>query len=174
MNNKQRNKAVKAFLMRGRYWELEVKKAQRKLDDFLGSTFSSYGDISPSVRPVVDLSELEASMNGVNGAFSTGTFTFDGYDSMMGELNNLSLGMDNFHQDNQYLADAVDGLHTDNEEQNEKIDDMNGMLAQYLPYLRTVGNQKIVLDSGVLVGELEGPLDEALAERQAMSVRSGR
>ena len=109
----------------------------------------------------------------VNGLVD-GSVTFDGYDDMMSQLDGISLGMDSFQTDNQSLADSVDSLHADNELQNSKLDAMNASLNQYLPYMENMGNMQVVMDSGALVGELQGPMDRELGRRQVQSVRSGR
>ena len=46
--------------------------------------------------------------------------------------------------------------------QNDRLDRILALLSDYIPQL---GNQKLVLDTGTLVGELVEPMDEALGER---------
>lgn len=46
--------------------------------------------------------------------------------------------------------------------QNDRLDRILALLSDYIPQL---GNQKIVLDTGALVGEIVEPMDDALGER---------
>ena len=46
--------------------------------------------------------------------------------------------------------------------QNDRLDRILALLSDYIPQL---GNQKIVLDTGALVGEMVEPMDDALGER---------
>ena len=46
--------------------------------------------------------------------------------------------------------------------QNDRLDRILALLSDYIPQL---GNQKIVLDTGALVGEIAEPMDDALGER---------
>ena len=46
--------------------------------------------------------------------------------------------------------------------QNDRLDRILSLLSDYIPQL---GNQQIVLDTGVLVGEIAEPIDEVLGER---------
>lgn len=145
-------------------------------DEAFGGTLGDFGDISPTVRPVIDWSDMEGTLGGVDGLFADSTFTFAGYD-MMGELNNLSLGMDNYHTDNQSLQLAVDDLHKDNETQNGKLDSMGESLDEYLPYLKDLSKFKdmqVVMDSGELVGAIKDPLNNELGLDTKRSIRSGK
>lgn len=146
-------------------------------NEALGGTFSQFGDISPTVRPVIDWSNMDETLGSVDGMFADSTFTFAGYDDMMGELNNLSLGMENYHTDNQNLQLAVDDLHKDNETQNGKLDSMSESMDEYLPYLKDLSkfkDMKVVMDSGELVGVIKEPLNNELGLDTKRSIRSGK
>ena len=53
--------------------------------------------------------------------------------------------------------------------QNDRLDRILALLSDYIPQL---GNQKIVLDTGALVGEIVEPMDDALDERAEAKQRN--
>ena len=53
--------------------------------------------------------------------------------------------------------------------QNDRLDRILALLSDYIPQL---GNQKIVLDTGALVGEIVEPIDDALGERAEAKQRN--
>lgn len=53
--------------------------------------------------------------------------------------------------------------------QNDRLDRILALLSDYIPQL---GNQKIVLDTGTLVGEIVEPMDDALGERAEAKQRN--
>lgn len=53
--------------------------------------------------------------------------------------------------------------------QNDRLDRILALLSDYIPQL---GNQKIVLDTGALVGEMVEPMDDALGERAEAKQRN--
>ena len=53
--------------------------------------------------------------------------------------------------------------------QNDRLDRILALLSDYIPQL---GNQKIVLDTGALVGEIAEPMDDALGERAEAKQRN--
>lgn len=53
--------------------------------------------------------------------------------------------------------------------QNDRLDRILALLSDYIPQL---GNQKIVLDTGALVGEIVEPMDDALGERAEAKQRN--
>ena len=53
--------------------------------------------------------------------------------------------------------------------QNDRLDRILTLLSDYIPQL---GNQKIVLDTGALVGEIVEPMDDALGERAEAKQRN--
>ena len=53
--------------------------------------------------------------------------------------------------------------------QNDRLDRILALLSDYIPQL---GNQQIILDTGILVGEIAEPMDEALGERAEAKERS--
>ena len=121
-----------------------------------GSIFD-YIDPNPAIRPVLDMTDIEAGLNGLDSSLTktrafglfSGSFFRDTADSLMTNENGRLGGSDN--------SDVVGEIQT----LEELIADMNDQLE----------NMQIVLDTGALVGQTTSAYDHSLGRRVGYSMR---
>ncbi|MCD8119764.1 MAG: hypothetical protein LUE29_09865, partial [Lachnospiraceae bacterium] len=108
-------------------------------------------DIMPVVRPVLDLSNVEAGVSEMN--------------AMLSETQALSISaalMDSYDVRNQNALDV------NNDDVVEAIEDLRGDLASLSS---VVGNLRVVMDTGALVGQIATPMNYALGKQATYTGR---
>lgn len=114
-------------------------------NDAISKTYSYIDnnlDRSPVITPVLDLSEIQNGISYINGSLA-GRFGAAGY-RLGSAINDRSSYGDIYTYDDTNVIDAINGL-------NDRIDHLGNSIA----------NMQIILDSGVMVGELAGPMNNA-------------
>lgn len=121
--------------------------------DRISDVIDSDMDCNPTITPVLDLSNVTAGADEINTMFGSGR--------SMRLSGNISAGM-NARLDSGVSVDATnaDVVNAINKLRN----DMGAMTAQ-------IGNYKMVLNSGALVGQLIGDIDSTLGARAAKAAR---
>ena len=115
---------------------------------------SSDMDLSPTITPVIDMSNIRAGMTGVNGMFGTRTIDVQGVSTL--NLNSrVNEAIPNQNGSNYgVIVNAIASV-------NERISDLGEKLA----------NMQVILDSGALVGQIAGDMDKNLGERTILKGR---
>lgn len=121
--------------------------------------FELYGDMNPTITPVLDLSSVRANAGQINGMFANQSLRLA---SINGRLNADAIKLreaqiqNSSYNDGNVLANIA-GLRSDI---NTLGDRMEGM--------------QIVMDTGALVGATVGSMDNALGQRAQRQRRGGR
>lgn len=121
--------------------------------------FELYGDMNPTITPVLDLSSVRANAGQINGMFANQSLRLA---SINGRLNADAIKLreaqiqNSSYNDGNVLANIA-GLRNDI---NTLGDRMEGM--------------QIVMDTGALVGATVGSMDNALGQRAQRQRRGGR
>ena len=115
---------------------------------------SSDMDLSPTITPVIDMSNIRAGMTGVNGMFGSRTIDVQGVSTL--NLNSrVNEAIPNQNGSNYgVIVNAIASV-------NERISDLGEKLA----------NMQVILDSGALVGQIAGDMDKNLGERTILKGR---
>ena len=111
-------------------------------------TFSAdeISGLTPVVTPVLDLDELRTNADEIGDIFGKRqTIRLKNYADI---VEGVSIDMAEFDADNRNIIEALKTLHRDMEELRNEV-----------------GQTQIVLDTGVLVGEMAGPMDVELGRR---------
>lgn len=121
--------------------------------------FELYGDMNPTITPVLDLSSVRANAGQINGMFANQSLRLA---SINGQLNADTIKLreaqiqNSSYNDGNVLANIA-GLRNDI---NTLGDRMEGM--------------QIIMDTGALVGATVGSMDNALGQRAQRQRRGGR
>ena len=120
----------------------------------VSSLMSGDMDLSPTITPVIDMSNIRAGMTGVNGMFGTRTIDVQGVSTL--NLNSrVNEAIPNQNGSNYgVIVNAIASV-------NERISDLGEKLA----------NMQVILDSGALVGQIAGDMDKNLGERTILKGR---
>lgn len=115
---------------------------------------SSDMDLSPTITPVIDMSNIRSGMTGVNGMFGNRTIDVQGVSTL--NLNSrVNEAIPNQNGSNYgVIVNAIASV-------NERIADLGEKLA----------NMQVILDSGALVGQIAGDMDKNLGERTILKGR---
>lgn len=131
-----------------------VKAAEYGLSTFSQSLIDDT-NMTPVIRPVLDLSEVQAGANGIGGYFGNHTIGIGS--------TNLANRISSKDAVNRQAAEAGSnanlGMTIMN--LNERINQLDD----------TISNMKVVMDSGALVGQIGPGMDRYLGRRQIMSRR---
>ena len=111
-------------------------------------------DLRPTIRPVLDTSDLTAGAQGIGRMFDDQRVRIRGLDTRAMENYAASLG-------NLDRKDSVPGIM-------QSINDINGRLDNLGQSIRSM---RVVLNSGKVVGGIEDEMDKALGMRMIMSER---
>lgn len=117
----------------------------QKIVDLVNGTL----EYDPTIRPVLDTSQLMTDVNNVNSMFGSRSINLAGRNSqlnMVGKDLTFNTGNQNQNQD---VVNAIGELRNDFNVMSDKLD-----------------NMQVVMDSGALVGAIAGPMDTALGRRQ--------
>ena len=130
----------------------------------LASPFSTldYGidglySFSPTITPILDLSNVDDGMAYLQNEFASPTF---------GVRQTWAPDMRN--------AEALLSLERPDTDINRVIDEMGYLRDDIVRMGEEMTRIKVYLDTGELVGQMTGPMDEALGSSQRRSVQSGR
>ena len=105
-------------------------------------------EFDPSIRPVVDMGNVQATAAGINGAFENQNVSLSGFSGR------LAADISGLDDTNQAVVDELRALREDMALMTEQI---NGM--------------QVVMDSGSLVGAISAPMDRALGSRSRLGRR---
>ena len=128
----------------------------RSASSYINSVINSSLDTRPTITPVVDLSNIQNGMNGINNLFGNSTFA----------LNGLSYAQTNFPNSYEYGAEKV----TKNTEAGI-LSQIRGIRSDLMYLGESITNMQMVLDSGVLVGSIGGGVDQRLGTIQKLKER---
>ena len=131
-----------------------VKAAEYGLSTFSQSLIDDT-NMSPVIRPVLDLSEVQAGANGIGGYFGNHTIGIGS--------TNLANKISSKDAVNRQAAEAGSNANL-----GMTIMNLNDRINQLDD---TISNMKVVMDSGALVGQIGPGMDRYLGRRQIMSRR---
>lgn len=122
----------------------------------IGSFVDGNMDITPTISPVLDLSNVTSGLNDLGGLFGA-TRSID-FSSYAGDLFNSN------------LLSSKNSLSA----KDFKMEELFSGLSNKLTELTSkVGNLQVVMDTGTLVGQITGPLDSALGTKISRNTRGG-
>ena len=125
----------------------DVKSGMQTAVDRIRAAFDSDMNITPTIRPVVDLSGVSEGISAVNGMLPDG----------------LNIGSSASKYVPDYLNSSVD---------NGDIVNAVTSLKEDVAYLgETIANIKLVLDTGTMVGAMTPAIDQELYTRQVYAGR---
>ena len=110
------------------------------------STFDSDVDTQPTIKPVIDLSEVNAGAEAINEVF--------GPDSTIGVSGNISAVMGD-----------ISNSSTINVDNSDVVKELNSLRSEMGVMADKLSKFQIYLDTGALVGELSDPMDVALGKK---------
>lgn len=123
-----------------------MRGALSRVSDVLGSDL----DNAPTIRPVMDLSDVDAGMSTIDGMFGDRTLRLAGANASIFGANSLS------------------GANPAN---NPIVSEITKLRGDISTLSDSVGKMKIVMDSGALVGQITKPMDNSLGRRAALKGR---
>lgn len=130
-----------------------MSKSIARVSDFINNGIDS----EPTIKPILDLSNIQNGVRTVNGIFSGRT---------------LSLGMSIGNSMQSGNNDQYGGLKDATVSSNDKIVDAIGTLRNDISTLADVmRNMKLVMDTGALVGAITPEMDKSLGKIAAYSKR---
>ena len=117
--------------------------------------FDEYEDIrfSPTITPIVDLSDVNASTEYIKGAFDKENLGFSDISNKLAYSTSYEMG--SFTADNKEIINELSYLRED-------VANLNSSMRR----------MQIVMDSGALVGSIADPMDEALGQISTLKGRS--
>lgn len=173
--NRQNNSASQAFSRAGKESAKEMTnvfsqltKAEKYVDDTASSSLKNAlskamnflnGEIEvdPIIRPVIDLSNVKAGADSINGMFGNRTV------ALAGNIQNAER-----FKPKTSAEEASNNRFAVSSDMVKAISELRGDIS-YLG--ERISRMQVVLDNGALVGSMVGPMDEALGRR---SIRKGR
>lgn len=102
-------------------------------------------EYDPTIRPLLDTTQLETDINRANGLFGSTSYSLAGVNA---RINRASFDSD-IKMGSPDVVQAINELRGDFNEMSTKLD-----------------NMQVVMDTGALVGSMAGPMDGALGRRQ--------
>lgn len=133
-----------------------IKEALEKSADLFDTTV----DLNPTIKPVVDLSDVTTSAEYVNQAFGDLDPALSSSMNLAGTINRSMSGdmtvQNELKVDNSDVVSAIGSLQTDINALGEKV-----------------GKMQVFLDTNVLVGELTEPMNKSLGTRYSRNRREG-
>ena len=121
----------------------------------IANTVDGDFDIQPTIRPVVDLSDVRRSADSINGMLNTQRSVYLAGKTSAG-MNSANLGVQNEVR-----------LNNDN-----ILREMNNLRKDISQLSNTVGKMQVVMDTGALVGAIAVPVNNALG-RQSIYEKRG-
>jgi tape measure domain-containing protein len=141
----------------GEQTKKSLEKSLLRVSDILTDDF----DVDPTIRPVVDLSDVTDSANRINSMFGQ-------RDLKLGNINAQITD-----RKMQLLSDIVSKMQNDNSFDSAEIVRTITELRGDVAYLgKAIGKMQVVMDNGALVGSLVATMDEALGKRAVYRGRS--
>lgn len=126
-----------------------------RVNDILASDI----DVEPTIRPVVDLSNVAQSAALMNGLFTNRSFSIGSVSSDISRRAFSTFGASN---------QVVDNTRKDLNAIVRSISDLRGDIDTLG---NRIGQMNMVLDTGTLVGAIAGPMDEELGRRYSFAKR---
>lgn len=136
-----------------------VENASGSLADLIRSTLANgsdifVDDIDPTIRPIIDLSDINKSARYVNGMFGSrlvGSLSMDSANSV--KMSSLAYKTafkttENSNKNIQTVVNSLQGIQNDLNSLGEKV-----------------ANMQLVMDTGALVGSISTPIDNSLQRR---------
>jgi tape measure domain-containing protein len=121
--------------------------------DTLGSLVSGDMDMTPTVRPVLDLSSVQNGVDQINGMFGNRTLALAGVNAQLSDMRLTSLDA------------AMDKMQSINETGNaELISAIANLRSDFGSLVDAIGGLHIRLDGNTVVGELVGRIDSSLGQ----------
>ena len=143
--------------------------------DMVGSSLSGVGtaisaalraientdDFTPTVTPVVDLSNVSASAKQISGLLNQNERL-----QMAAKVTSTINTREEYS--GQILQDFARGFET---RDKSLMDSLKELRSDFIKMAKGFSQLKVVMDNGTLVGELAGPMDQILGERMAYAER---
>ena len=111
-------------------------------------------DTDPTIRPVIDLSDVTRGAGEINGLFGSGRSIDRAW--------RASAGI------NASISEGKSGITVQNDDVVAELRSLRGEMAAMTERMERM---QVVLDTGALVGGMAGPMDAALGQ---MAIRKGR
>lgn len=117
------------------------------------NAFDSNIETQPTIRPVLDLTNVQNGASRLNGMFASRSIS----------IANASVG--SFTNSNSGVSDAIAQMQKLNAESNNKVVDAIGTLrGDFGSLVNAISGMHIRMDSGTVVGELIGKIDSGLGQ----------
>jgi hypothetical protein len=124
-----------------------LQKSMSNISDVINSD----ADFQPTIRPVLDLSDVQAGSNMIGGMFGKQTV------ALAGVANGITIS------NSSNLANLASQMEKINESgNNDVVDAISGLRNDFNSLSDAISKMKITMDSGVVVGELVGKIDNSL------------
>lgn len=150
--NNATNKALESVTNLGEGSTSELEKTLSTIGSYVDGNM----DITPTISPVLDLSNVTSGLSDLGGLFGA-TRSID-FSSYAGDLFNSN------------LLSSKKSLSA----KDFKMEELFSGLSNKLTELTSkVGNLQVVMDTGTLVGQITGPLDTALGTKISRNTRGG-
>lgn len=126
------------------------------LVDSLENAMDADLQVDPTIRPIMDLSNVNAGVSAINGMFGNRNLGLSDLNTSFTKSINLSSEVHNgSYNDNNVIA-QISALRKDINTLGNKMSDI-----------------QVVLDTGAMVGAMVGPMDKALGKKQVLRSRGG-
>ena len=106
-------------------------------------------DMNPTIRPVLDLSEIQNGANQLNGLFANQQLAFSGISSGVTVTN---------------LSDIIEGMRTNSLSESEVVTAISNLRGDFGSLINAINGMQIRMDSGTVVGELINKIDTGLGQ----------
>lgn len=133
----------------------------------ISDMFSSDTTFSPTISPVVDMTNVRNGASNINDMFSgiSGNVTISS-ESAYEAAQSVSEAMNNSDSSNNRIANAISGLSDDFKDTADSQQSIADRLERLITRVDALGNDvskmQVVLDSGALVGQISSGLDSNL------------
>ena len=118
------------------------------------SAVDSNIDVNPTIRPVLDLSNIQNGANSIGGMFARQTVALAGINSDYASIN-PTVG----------LTDLISQMKIDNDASNrEVVNAITNLRGDFGSLVSAISGLHIRMDSGTVVGELIGKIDNSLGQ----------
>ena len=120
----------------------------------IGSEVDSEIDYTPTIRPVLDLSNIQNGANSINGMFARQTVVLAGINADYANLDS-KIG----------LNDMLIQMQKSNSDSNrEVVSAISNLRGDFSSLVKAINGMQIRMDSGTVVGELIGKIDNSLGQ----------
>ena len=119
------------------------------------------GAYQPVIRPVFDLTAMDQGYNDIQSWFTNN----QGF-SLNGNISRLTPTTKEDETSNQMLIDAIKSINND-----EVVNELVNLRSDISELQSVMTNLQVVMNTGALVGQLTGPLDQALGAKALLNSR---